>query len=108
MDVHSGEFVCEIHRRFYERLPEEFRMARTAAGRAYRIVPGSLRDFMVEVGRHTPPHFEAVGSFLERFRFLFFGGGFEVGVSGGGGGGASSVGVDSSVWGWEREGGEVA
>jgi Fic family protein len=30
VDVYSAEFVCEIHRRFYERLPEEFRMARTA------------------------------------------------------------------------------
>jgi Fic family protein len=71
VDVYSGEFVCEIHRRFYERLPEEFREARTAAGRAYQIVPGSLRDFMVEVGRHTPPHFESVGSFLERFRDFY-------------------------------------
>ena len=71
VDVYSVEFVCEIHRRFYERLPEEFRMARTATGVAYQIVPGTLRNFMVDVGRHTPPHFEAVGSFLERFRDFY-------------------------------------
>jgi len=71
VDVYSGEFLCEIHRRFYERLPEEFRTARTAAGGAYQIVPGTLRDFMVDVGRHTPPHFEAVGSFLGRFRDFY-------------------------------------
>jgi len=70
-DVYSAEFVCEIHRRFYERLPEEFRMARTATGVAYQIIPGTLRNFMVDVGRHTPPHFEAVGSFLERFRDFY-------------------------------------
>jgi Fic family protein len=70
-DVYSAEFVCEIHRRFYERLPEEFRMARTAGGVAYQIIPGTLRNFMVDVGRHTPPHFEAVGSFLERFRDFY-------------------------------------
>ena len=71
VDVYSVEFVCEIHRRFYERLPEEFRMAQTATGVAYQIVPGTLRNFMVDVGRHTPPHFEAVGSFLERFRDFY-------------------------------------
>jgi Fic family protein len=71
VDVYSAEFVCEIHRRFYERLPEEFRMARTATGVAYQIIPGTLRNFMVDVGRHTPPHFEAVGSFLERFRDFY-------------------------------------
>jgi Fic family protein len=71
VDVYSAEFVCEIHRRFYERLPEEFRMARTAKGVAYQIIPGTLRNFMVDVGRHTPPHFEAVGSFLERFRDFY-------------------------------------
>ena len=70
-EVYSVEFICEIHRRFYERLPEEFRMARTATGVAYQIVPGTLRNFMVDVGRHTPPHFEAVGSFLERFRDFY-------------------------------------
>lgn len=71
VDVYSVEFICEIHRRFYERLPEEFRMARTATGVAYQIVPGTLRNFMVDVGLHTPPHFEAVGSFLGRFRDFY-------------------------------------
>lgn len=71
VDVYSVEFICEIHRRFYERLPEEFRMARTATGVAYQIVPGTLRNFMVDVGRHTPPHFEALGSFLGRFRDFY-------------------------------------
>ena len=71
VDVYSVEFVCEIHRRFYERLPEEFRMARTATGVAYQIIPGTLRNFMVDVGRHTPPHFAAVGSFLGRFRDFY-------------------------------------
>ena len=71
VDVYSVEFICEIHRRFYERLPEEFRMARTATGVAYQIAPGTLRNFMVDVGRHTPPHFEAVGSFLGRFRDFY-------------------------------------
>jgi Fic family protein len=70
-DVYSTEFVCDIHRRFYERLPEEFQIARSVSGASYRIVPGSLRDFMVDVGRHTPPHFEALGAFLKRFRDVY-------------------------------------
>ena len=71
VDVYSSEFVCDIHRRFYERLPEEFRTARNETGVAYRIAPGVLRDFMVDVGRHTPPHFESLVLFLKRFRDFY-------------------------------------
>jgi hypothetical protein len=46
-------------------------MARSVSGASYRIFPGSFRDFMVDVGRHTPPHFEALGAFLRRFRDFY-------------------------------------
>jgi len=68
VDVYSPEFLCWIHREFYSRLPDSMHIARTRSGREYRIVPGQLRDYMVDVGPHTPPDSAAVPAFLGRFR----------------------------------------
>lgn len=71
VDVYGAEFIGWLHREFYQRLPEPFHWAKTVGGRAYRIEPGRLRDFMVEVGRHTPPHFGALPRFLARFQEFY-------------------------------------
>lgn len=63
VEVYSPEFLCWLHREFYTRLPEALHWARTSGGEAYRIEPGRLRDFMVDVGRHTPPDFAALPQF---------------------------------------------
>ena len=68
VDVYSSDFICWIHRTFYERLPESMREAKTLSGMSYQIEPGQLRDFMVEVGRHTPPDHSVLPQFLDRFR----------------------------------------
>lgn len=68
VDVYSPEFLCWIHREFYCRLPDSMHVSRTAAGREYRTVPGQLRDYMVDVGSHTPPDFAVLPSYLDRFR----------------------------------------
>jgi Fic family protein len=68
VDVYSPEFLCWIHADFYRRLPESMHISRTKAGKEYRIVPGQFRDYMVDVGRHTPPDYAALPAFLERFR----------------------------------------
>lgn len=68
VDVYGAEFICWLHREFYERLPEPLHWAQTVAGTSYRIEPGRLRDFMVGVGRHTPPRFDALPKFLARFK----------------------------------------
>jgi Fic family protein len=68
VDVYSPEFLCWIHSDFYRRLPESMHVSKTKAGKEYRIVPGHLRDYMVDVGRHTPPDFAALPAFLDRFR----------------------------------------
>lgn len=68
VDVYSPEFLCWIHGEFYSRLPDSMRIARTTTGKEYRIVPGRVRDYMVDVGLHTPPDFAALPAFLERFR----------------------------------------
>jgi Fic family protein len=68
VDVYSPEFLCWIHREFYSRLPEAMQVSRTRAGGEYRIVPGQIRDYMVDVGSHTPPDFATLPAFLDRFR----------------------------------------
>jgi len=73
-DVCSAEFLCWLHREFYRHLPDSLHWAKTTAGKRYRIVPGAFRDFMVDVGHHTPPDFVALPAFLARFR-EFYGGG---------------------------------
>jgi Fic family protein len=68
VDVYSPEFLCWIHREFYRRLPESMHISKTKAGKEYRIVPGQVRDYMVDVGRHTPPDFATLPAFLDRYR----------------------------------------
>jgi Fic family protein len=71
VDVYSPDFICWLHREFYARLPEPLRWAATKAGQRYQIKPGCLRDFMVDVGKHTPPDFKAMPKFLNRFHSFY-------------------------------------
>jgi len=67
VDVCGPDFICWLHREFYQRLPEPLHWAKNLSGQSYRIEPGRLRDFMVNVGQHTPPQFDALPRFLSRF-----------------------------------------
>lgn len=71
VDVYSPDFICWLHREFYSRLPESLHWAVTKSGQRYQIKPGALRDFMVDVGKHTPPDFEALPKFLNRFHSFY-------------------------------------
>lgn len=71
VDVYGAEFICWLHREFYQRLPEPLHWAKTVSGQAYRIEPGGLRDFMVDVGSHTPPQFQSLPRFLRRFNQFY-------------------------------------
>jgi len=71
VDIYSSDFLCWLHREFHTRLPEPLHWATTKTGKRYRIQPGQLRDFMADVGRHTPPHFEALPQFLDRFHAFY-------------------------------------
>lgn len=73
VDIYEPDFIRWLHREFYERLPEAMCHAKTREGSTYRIVPGEYRSFMVDVGRHTPPHFETLPEFMRRF-CQFYGG----------------------------------
>lgn len=71
VDVYSPEFLCWLHREFYTRLPEPLHWAVTQSDQRYQIQPGALRDFMVDVGQHTPPDFAALPRFLSRFHSFY-------------------------------------
>jgi Fic family protein len=71
VDVYSTDFLCWLHREFYTLLPEPLHWAVTKSGKRYQIQPGGLRDFMVDVGRHTPPDFAALPKFLSRFHSFY-------------------------------------
>lgn len=67
VSIHSPEFLCWIHYEFYSRLPDELHFSKDRKGNKYRIEPGALRTFEVDVGQHQPPHFGALPKMLARF-----------------------------------------
>lgn len=73
--LYEPDFIRWLHREFYQRLPESMRVAKTRSGQSYPIIPGAYRDFMVEVGRHTPPHSDNLPAFLSRFCDFYGGNG---------------------------------
>jgi Fic family protein len=71
VDAYSPDFLYWLHREFYTRLPESLHWASTLSGKPYRIAPGKLRDFMVDVGRHTPPDFATLPQFMARMHSFY-------------------------------------
>ncbi|MDZ7771237.1 MAG: Fic family protein [Balneolaceae bacterium] len=72
IEISSPEFLCWIHKCFYELVPDDFRRIKDpSTGEEFLMEPGKLRDRLVEVGNHFPPHFEALNSFMERFNEKF-------------------------------------
>lgn len=63
----SAEFLCELHREFYRRLPVEFQTLQDEVGKKHPVLPGVLRTSVVSVGRHLAPGHEQLPSFLNRF-----------------------------------------
>ncbi|MDR1190875.1 MAG: Fic family protein [Verrucomicrobiales bacterium] len=67
----GADFLCWLHRAFYHALPDELHWNTTVSGKPYRIVPGQLRDHLVNVGDHTPPAPSALAAFLQRFEAVY-------------------------------------
>lgn len=65
----TAEGICEIHRRFCERLPEELLWVQEQPGQGERVkvAPGELRRRDVKVGQHIPISPGAVPRFLAHF-----------------------------------------
>lgn len=72
INVCSPDFLCSIHREFYERVPEIFLDIRDPeTGETIRMVPGELRKRLVTIGEHIPPPANALDLFLERFEQVY-------------------------------------
>jgi Fic family protein len=68
IDVCSSDFLCSIHREFYERVPENFlNIHDPETEKTIRMVPGELRKKLVTIGDHIPPPADTLDLFLKRF-----------------------------------------
>ena len=66
LDVVSLEFIQQVHREFYQRLPEVFWQLDQVA-----VQPGEWRTANVQIGRHVPPPPETLTAFLDRFAQVY-------------------------------------
>ena len=72
INVASPEFLCWIHKIFYEQLPEDLRVVKNeATGEEERVIPGRLRKREVEVGRHICPVAPSLPAFMQRFSSVY-------------------------------------
>lgn len=69
--ITSKEFLCWVHKEFYERMPEEYLVVQRADGKTERVIPGETRELEVEVGRHLPPKSECLDAFMKRFKEVY-------------------------------------
>ena len=68
----SVPFIREVHRRFYDAMPEEFRFAEMDGVR-HAVVPGAFRSVGQEVivGRHQPPFAERLPAFMDHYAMRY-------------------------------------
>ena len=67
-DVANADFLCWIHREFYERMPEDLRWLKGEDGTREWVEAGAFRKCAVAVGRHLPPEAGSIDAFLKRFQ----------------------------------------
>ncbi len=63
----SADFLKDLHKSFYEHLPDTFKLVENKDGPPRTLIPGAFRDGEVEVGRHVAPAYEVVPAFMDRF-----------------------------------------
>ena len=69
--ITSKNFLCWIHKEFYERMPEEYLIVQRADGKTEKVIPGETREKEVEVGRHLPPKSEYLCAFMKKFEEVY-------------------------------------
>jgi Fic family protein len=68
IQVCTTDFICLIHRLFYERLPKALWIVRDEkTGTEQEVEPGRFRQVAVKVGLHIPPEPEEIAGLLQRF-----------------------------------------
>jgi Fic family protein len=70
----SVAFICDLHRRFYDAMPEELRFTEHN-GKRTEIIPGAFRAAgeEVSVGRHLPPSASRIPVFIDHFALRYRG-----------------------------------
>lgn len=63
----STAYLKSIHKRFYDHLPEDFKIVTSKEGNVKHVIPGELRVDEVEVGRHICPFSGNLNLFMNRF-----------------------------------------
>ncbi len=71
INPYSIDFIKNVHKEFYDHLPEEFRIAKSLTDKDVEIIPGELRTCEVQVGRHIAPHWASLPLFLDRFESFY-------------------------------------
>jgi Fic family protein len=72
IDVYSTEFLCWLHKSFYERVPESFLKVFYPDRKEHIIMqPGKLRTGNIQIGNHIPPKWECLPEFLKRFETAY-------------------------------------
>ena len=67
-NIFSSAAVCEIHKRFYEKLPDELLWAEDPETKTkIKVIPGGMRKNDVLVGHHIPISPGAIPRFLHRY-----------------------------------------
>jgi Fic family protein len=67
LNIHARDFICWLHKTFFDFLPADFHKSKMMSGREYEIIPGALRSFDVQVGGHTPPPHNQLERLLMEF-----------------------------------------
>lgn len=67
-NIFSSAAICEIHKRFCEKLPEELLWIENPKTKAkIKVIPGKIRESEVQVGSHIPISPGAIPRFLHRY-----------------------------------------
>ena len=63
----STNYIKNIHKRFYDYLPDDFKEVKSIEGVKKYVMPGELRVDEVKVGRHIAPYSVELAKFMDRF-----------------------------------------
>lgn len=68
LNVASTDFLCWVHKTFYDQLPAELRHVKDEeTGEVVDVIGGELRQREIRVGRHIGPLAATLPAFMERF-----------------------------------------
>jgi len=64
----TPDFICRLHREFYQRIPENLWVIKDEQGKAVdKVIPGEWRARPVIVGQHIPPEAEDLAPLMAKF-----------------------------------------